>query len=206
MNDSIKIIGLCGRSGSGKGYVCSLFAKHGIPSIDTDLVYREILSHRTGGCLAELSREFGDTVHTADGYLDRKELSRIVFSDKKKLSRLNSITHKYILEETKKLIETARQEGKAAIIVDAPVLFESGFDKICDVTMCVTASDSISVERIIARDGISKEDAMMRLSHQMSVDELRKLCDAEIVNDGSRDVTAAVEALVKSIIGGSYEE
>ncbi len=207
MSETLKVIGLCGRSGSGKGFVCELFSEYGIPSIDTDKVYRDILADRSKGCLDELCREFGPSVIAEDGSLDRKALSRIVFSGSDdKLSILNEITHKYILEETEKKIEKARADKKRAVIVDAPVLFESGFDRLCDITVCVTATDDISVERITRRDCISRDDALRRLSHQKTNDELRALCDLEIVNDASLDVTAEVEKIVKDIIVGGNDE
>lgn len=198
MTDSdIKIIGLCGRSGSGKGYVSKIFASFGIPSVDTDKLYGEIVSMKDSPCLKELSREFGGDIITAEGTLNKKALSAIVFSDDKRLQKLNSITHKYILAETEKRIEELKNSGAKAVIIDAPVLFESGFHRLCDLCVCVTCGTDISVKRITQRDGIDEKSAEKRLSSQLSEKELRALCDYEIVNDDIEDPMSQVRDFIK---------
>ncbi len=204
MTEKTKVIGLCGRSGSGKGYVCDKLLKHGIPSIDTDKVYRDILSREGSECLFELILEFGEEI-AVDGVLDRRKLASIVFAEgnEDKLKRLNTISHKHILKETRLMISQYEKEGAAAVIVDAPVLFESGFDSICDITLCVTAPDSVCIQRICKRDGRSEAEARRRLASQKSVEELRGLCTFEIVNDGVSDVDAQVSAFIEKIqLGG----
>ncbi|MBQ4066436.1 MAG: dephospho-CoA kinase [Clostridia bacterium] len=203
------VIGLCGRSGSGKGYVSAVFEKHGIPAVDTDRVYRDILADKSSECLSELIAEYGGGILDRDGRLERRSLAGIVFGDKsgEKLKRLNDITHKYILEKTKDLIDKARESKKRAIIIDAPVLFESGFDKLCDLTVCVTAPDSICIKRICERDGRTESEAAKRLSSQKSADELRITCNEEIVNDGAENVESRVLEIMKKYgLGGADEE
>lgn len=201
----ILIIGLCGRSGSGKGYIGAIFNRSGIPTIDTDAVYRDIVSDKDSPCLRELSESFGKSVIAEDGSLDRKVLAGIVFSDPGKLKLLNKITHKYILCETKKLISAFAEEGTRAVIIDAPVLFESGFDKLCDFCLCVTCGTEVCVRRICERDGIGKESAVKRLSSQISEDELRSLCDYEIVNDDIADPAAQVRSFINNHINAGIE-
>ncbi len=198
MTEKTKVIGLCGRSGSGKGYVCNRFLQYGIPSIDTDKVYRDILSREGSECLFELIHEFGESI-AVDGKLDRRALASIVFAkgNEDKLRRLNEISHKHILKETRLMISQYEKEGAGAVIVDAPVLFESGFDSICDITLCVTAPDSVCIRRICERDGRSEEEAKSRLASQKSVSELREICSFEIVNDGVSDVDAQIAAFVE---------
>lgn len=206
---NIKVIGLCGRSGSGKGFVCEAFSRLGIPYIDTDKVYREIVSKKDSSCLKELSNEFGRGILDSEGALDRRALAKIVFANKaeRKLQNLNSIAHKYILEETLSIIEEFEKDGKRAVIVDAPVLFESGFDKICHITVCVIAPDEICIQRICLRDNISKEDAMARISKQIENRELLSKCDFSIVNDGITDVMSQVKFfLTEYRIGETDEE
>ena len=205
MTKSIKVIGLCGRSGSGKGYVSERFLQLGIPSIDTDKVYRDILGRDGSECLSELKNEFGEGI-IAGGKLDRRALANIVFAkgNENKLERLNSISHKHILKETLSMIEEYSKKGMGAVIVDAPVLFESGFDSICDITLCVTAPDSVCVERICKRDDRSEEEAKSRLASQKSVEELRSLCSFEIVNDGRCDIDSQIsDFLNKYSLGGT---
>lgn len=179
------IIGLCGGSGSGKGSVCKIFSEFGIPCIDTDAVYREITS-APGECLTALQNEFGIEIITESGALNRKKLASIVFSgedSKLRLERLNEITHKYILDETKRRLDNYRTMGDAAAIVDAPVLFESGFDRECDVIVLVVAERELRITRIMSRDGITRKEAEQRINSQISDDELMLRCDYMIRND-----------------------
>ena len=170
----MKVIGLCGGSGSGKGVVSSLFASRGIPNIDTDAVYRQLISG-DGPCTKALSDEFGNEIISSDGSVNRRVLANIVFSSENsdyKLKKLNSIAHKFILDQTRKKLDEFKTLGFKAAIVDAPVLFESGFDKDCDFIISVIADAKIRVERIIVRDNIDKISAEARIAKQLSNEEL----------------------------------
>ncbi len=181
------LIGLCGRSGTGKGYVCKLFAKLGIPSVDTDAVYRTMTapSATLSPCMTELVEAFGDGIRLPDNSLNRPALSAVVFGEDggEALQTLNRITHAHILRETKRLAEEYAAEGADLVIIDAPVLFESGFDAMCRFTMCVCASEETSVTRILKRDGITREAALRRLASQIPTEELIRRCDFHIENE-----------------------
>ena len=177
-------IGLTGPSGAGKGEVCSLFAKLGVPSIDTDRVYREI-AVKGSPCLDELVSFFSKDVLKEDGSLDRKKLALAVFSDREKLAALNSITHKYILKETEKRLEKLEKDGYKAAIVDAPVLFESGWDKNCDVVISVVANKDTRVKRIRLRDGITEKAALQRLNSMHNSSFYVSKSDIVIKNDST---------------------
>ena len=102
----MKIIGLCGGSGSGKGVVANLFLRYGIPGIDTDAVYHQLTSSKSP-CLDALVSEFGAEILSDDGALDRRKLSRIVFADNsssKMREKLNLISHKYVLDSTREIL------------------------------------------------------------------------------------------------------
>ena len=193
----MKIIGLCGSSGSGKGYVSMLFERYGIPAIDTDRVYRETTAKKGSDCLCELVLEFGTAILTEDGTLYRPALAEIVFSDKEKLKKLNDIAHKHIKIDTLALLEKYKSEGKGAVIIDAPVLFESGFDKMCDFTICVTAPTEKKIERILTRDQITKEQALARLASQKSDSELVSLSTYQIDNSG-KDLSLQIINVLKN--------
>ena len=186
------LVGLCGRSGSGKGYVSALFENEGIPSIDTDRVYRELTaaSDRMSPCMEELVAYFGDKIRNEDHSLNRAVLRTLVFGEENKenLRKLNEITHRHILSETERRADALADEGYPVVLIDAPVLFESGFDKFCTAVVCVTVSDELSVERIMKRDGLDRESAILRLKSQLSVEELRERSDFEIRNDTEKDV------------------
>ena len=194
-------IGLCGSSGSGKGYVCKKFKAYGVEYIDTDKVYRDIA---IGGseCVNELCAFFGDEIVSPDGSLDRRELSKRVFEgegSKERLKVLNEITHKYIRYETVRILEENESKGVIATIIDAPVLFESGFDKMCDVTVCVTAPTELKIKRILKRDNIPLEKAKARLQSQLPDSILREKCDYEIVNDDSGSLEYEIERVARSL-------
>lgn len=195
-------IGLCGATGAGKGYVCTVFKSYGVEYIDTDKVYATKIVSVGTPCLDELCMFFGKEILNYDGTLNKSVLSKKVFEGanaSQRLKVLNTITHKYIREDVVKTLEENRQGGAKATIIDAPVLFESGFDDLCDVTICVTAPSDVKLQRIILRDNITAEKAMARLKSQLPDDRLRELCDYEIINDGVADVDSQILEIVKKL-------
>ncbi len=196
------VIGLCGASGSGKGYVSSAFEKYGIESIDTDKVYSTKIVAVGSACLMELCEFFGRDILNSDGSLNKSVLSGKVFEGEnasENRKALNNITHRYIRWDVEKTIAESKEKGVKAIIIDAPVLFESKFDNLCDVTICVTAPTQIKLDRILERDGISHQRAKARLDSQLSDDKLRELCDFEIVNDGSVSIDMQIADIIKKL-------
>lgn len=180
------VIGLAGGSGSGKGVASQIFASYGFLHIDTDRVYHDLISGPSP-CLSELVSEFGGGILAQNGALDRKKLAAIVFSDRTKLDRLNSIAHRHILKKTREIINSARADGYFAVLVDAPLLFESGFDKECDLVISLLAKRDIRICRIIARDGISSEKAAARIDNQLSDGFLTERSDYIIENNGTTE-------------------
>lgn len=194
-------IGLCGSSGSGKGYVSKKFKAYGVEYIDTDKVYRDIAVDGSD-CVNELCSYFGEGILSEDGTLDRKELSRRVFEGDNAsvhLKMLNEITHKYIKIETERILKGNEEKGIVATIIDAPVLFESGFDRLCDVTVCVTAPTELKIKRILKRDNIPLEKAKARLQSQLPDEILREKCDYEIVNDDSGSLENEIIKVVEGL-------
>ncbi len=179
----MKILGLCGGSGSGKGVACSYFAELGLDIIDTDSIYHQLISKETP-CFTEIVDEFGIAVLN-NGSIDRKKLAGIVFSSKDKRLKLNSIAHKHILISVRNLIETYKKKGSIGVIVDAPLLFESGFDKECDATLCILSDDDRRISRIMMRDSLSEDKARERISAQKTNEWLAKRCDYSIENNAS---------------------
>lgn len=193
----VKIIGLTGPSGSGKGWVCSILSGAGIPSVDTDAVYHALLcppSH----CLDELRDGFGDSIIKPDGTLDRRALADIVFSDSHRLEQLNTITHKYILERTNVLLEQFAAQGFPAAVIDAPALFEAGWGDKCDLVIAVLADRETRLRRIIARDGLPREAAEQRLQAQPCDSFYTSRAKYTVLNNGDHD--AELEAELKHIM------
>ncbi len=192
------ILGLTGRSGSGKGYLSDVFARYGICSIDCDRVSRDVCAPNSP-CVKELADTFGQDIIDQNGVLQRKKLAQIAFADAKSTKKLNAITHPYILQALEAEIETCRIHGAKAVLLDAPTLFESGLNQRCDAIICVTSTDEARVERIVKRDEMTKEDALARLARQKSDAEFRRLCDYEIVNDGAKDCEAQVKIIIEQL-------
>ena len=189
-------VGLTGPSGAGKGVVASLFARYGVPSIDTDAVYHDLLIPPSA-CLDELVARFGESVLTADGRLDRKALAAVVFAagHENDLLDLNRITHRHVLDEARRQLAAYEAAGKAAVLVDAPQLYESGFDAECDYVVAVLAPRDVRLSRIVARDGLDEARAAARLDAQKDDGFFRSHADAVLVNDGR------AEALESEICG-----
>lgn len=199
------VIGLTGGSGAGKGAVCQKFRNLNIDSIDTDLTSRQVCA-KGKPCLNELVSIFGDGILLEDGSLDRRGLAAIVFADKAKLAILNKITHRYILNEVRVWLEGQRAAGRKAAIVDAPLLYESGFDKECDVIISVIADRSVRLRRIIARDGITEEAAEARLNKQGDDAFYTERADYIITNNGSTNLLdSQIDCIYKQIIGRTPE-
>ena len=180
------VLGLTGPTGAGKGAVSELFDKlYHVPSIDTDRVYHDLLIPPSD-CLDELVLAFGQSVLSPDGTLDRPMLSRIVFSDptREKQNLLNQITHKYVLNQTRKMLAEYRRNGKHAVLVDAPLLYESGFDTECDAVIAVLAPRNVRKARIIARDHLSEERATARLNMQKADEFYKERTKFLLLNDG----------------------
>ena len=186
----MKIIGLCGGSGSGKGTVAAMFSEFGFIHIDTDAVYHDITSSKSE-CLTDLCYEFGNGILNEVGALDRKKLAKIVFESEdaeKKRLKLNEIAHYHVLKATRELIKSYELKGAPVVLVDAPLLFESGFDKECEIIICVTADKDIRKSRIMLRDSISELAALQRIDSQCSDGYLIEHSDYNIVNNGTTEL------------------
>lgn len=179
------IIGLTGQTGAGKSVVSAICRGWSIPSIDTDEVYHTLLIPPSA-CLDELVTAFGSGVLRADGSLDRPALAAIVFAPDgtEKRELLNRITHRYVLEAVRATCRDMTAQGVPAVLVDAPLLYESGFDKECDRVLAVLAAPDVRLCRIMARDGLSLAAATARMQAQKP-DDFYHLADGVLYNDGN---------------------
>lgn len=185
------IIGLTGPTGAGKGTFSQIAVRaFGAEHIDTDKIARQVVEPGSAG-LAALVGYFGNGILRADGSLDRKKLAAIVFSDRRKLAALNGITHPLVEKEVEKRLADARERLCPFAVIDAPLLFESGEDKLCDVTVGILADEQTRLLRILARDGIDREAAEKRLSAAKSNEYFRERCGYILENDSDQAVFEA---------------
>ena len=178
----MKIIGLTGGSGSGKGVVGRFFSSLGCYVIDTDALYHKMISSDSA-CSRALISHFGLEISNENGGIDRSSLRDIVFSDSAALASLNKIAHSYIRSECEAIFAQQRDKGTYYVIVDAPQLFEAGMEDICDLVVGVTSDVDTRIKRIVERDGISKEKAMERIASQHDDAFFDQRCDHIIRND-----------------------
>lgn len=177
----VRVIGLTGQSGAGKSEVSSMLEKSGIVCINCDAVSRDV-TKKDAPALKAICEVFGSDILCPDGTLDRKKLGSIVFSNKEKLELLNKTIFPFIIDEIKKII--ADFSGDGVIVLDAPTLFESGCDKLCDEKVAVIADRKIRLERIMARDSLTKVDAENRMNSQLCEEFFKQNCDVIIQNNG----------------------
>ncbi len=172
------IIGITGGTGCGKTTLLELIAQMGGLVLDCDAIYHDLL--RTDrALLSAIDTRFPGVVE--NGELQRKNLGAIVFSDPAALADLNHITHNAVKNEVLRRLENA----PTLAAIDAIGLFEGGLDKLCHVTVAVTAPEEDRVRRLIAREGISEDYARSRIAAQHADAWFAQRCDYVLVNDGA---------------------
>lgn len=163
-----RIVGITGPSGSGKSLLSREIEKLGIPTIDADAVYHDMLIPPSR-CLDAIALAFGKDILSADGSLDRTVLATRVFADPEQLDLLNRTVLPIVIEEINEMISALDANGAHTVALDAPTLIESGFYKSCDMVIAVIAPISDRTERIMKRDGISLERAKARVTSQTRI-------------------------------------
>ena len=194
-----RIIGITGPSGSGKSLLCKHLADTGIHCIDADAVYHGMLLPPSR-CLDELVRVFGADLLSENGEIDRRVLSTRVFSDPLQLKLLNDTVLPIVIDEINRIIGDLISKGAQAVAIDAPTLIESGFYRSCDMIIAVLAPVEVRLERIIARDGISRERAMQRILSQKEDSFYSSVADVTIFNtNGEADFEKTAKEIAAAI-------
>lgn len=183
------IIGLTGGIASGKSTVSSLFHRHGASIVDADRIAREVVEPGRPA-LQAVVEAFGQRTLNEDGTLNRKRLGEIVFQDADKRKQLESILHpeiRRIMRE--RLNKLERDNPRGLHIADIPLLFESGLQSMVEEVVLVYVPPEVQIERLIARDNLSREQAEQRLAAQFPIERKKAMADYMIDNSGSVEQT-----------------
>ena len=195
-----KFIGLTGQTGAGKSTVSEFAEKTGCKIINADKIAREVMG-KNSECLKRLAEVFGSDIINSDGSCNRKLLAKRAFSSRENTDILNSVTHPAIISKVREYIDIYSKESDV-ILFDAPQLFESGGDRMCDEIIAVVAPVDVRLKRLISRDGISESDVLMRMNAQLDEDFFR--ANADYIIDGSKplkDVQRQFEEIMKKVMG-----
>lgn len=199
------VIGLTGPTGAGKTTVAAAFRRHGCAVVDADRIARDVVSRPQ--CRDGLRAAFGGEIFRRYGSLDRRKLAEVAFSSPENTKKLNAVTHPVIIAESEKKIAAARAGGCRAVILDAPLLFESGAGRLCDATVAVITPDASRLRRIIARDGLPEATARVRMAAQHGNGYFRARADYLFDGDAEwRFFYPAAEALLNRILGDLNEK
>lgn len=174
----MKKIGITGSIGSGKTYVSKVFESLGIPVFNADNEAKKIMSC-SFDLINSIKNEFGDDIY--DKYsLNKRKLASIVFSDSKKLKKLNSLVHPFVKQE---FLNWCKKQKSPYVIKEAAILFESNSYKELDSVICISAPKNLRIDRVRARDGFKDFEINNRIKNQFSQEEKENLSDYIIVND-----------------------
>lgn len=192
------ILGLTGKTGAGKSTVASYLKEKGCFIIDGDIVAREIVLPGQPA-LKELCDCFGEDILLADGSLDRKKLAEKAFSSPEATARLNSVTHPHIKKRFEQLASQAEGEGFSVAVIDAAALLESDCRDLCQRIIVVHAAEETRLERILLRDGITKQQALLRIRGQKDDNYYLSQADVVINNDTGNSLEAELDKLKELI-------
>jgi len=188
----MKIMGLTGGIATGKSTVSKLFRRVGIRVIDADIVYKEL--SKPGNVLYnKIIGAFTSAIVGPDYLIDWKHLGQIVYNDDVLRQKLNDLTHPAVKKEILAQVEKLRQANEHYVVLEVPLLFESGFDSLCDLTIVVKTNPKVQLSRLMTRDLIDKETAQKKIAAQMPLDE--KCKRATYVIDNSTDLNKTEKQL-----------
>lgn len=193
--DSI-LIGLTGGIASGKSTVSNLLAKAGLPIVDADKVARNVVSPGTEG-LTQLADHFGKEIISKTGDLDRQKLAAIVFADPSQRHVLNQLLQPRIKSEIYAKVNHLFAAGARIVVIDVPLLFETGYASDCDRIVVVNVRPEIQLKRLMQRNGYSESQAKRRIQAQMPLPEKVSRADYVIDNNGDR---VALQKSVKDFL------
>lgn len=186
------VIGLTGGIGTGKSEVASLLQSFGAEVINADQVGHEAYTPNSESW-REVVNTFGEEILQPDGQIDRGRLGAIVFSNPQQLDKLNAIMHPRMAKMVGDKIKVFRDKGAPAVVVEAAVLFEAGWDSLVDEVWTTDSPVELVIERLQARNGMSEEEVRRRINSQM--DRVERIERSDLVVDNSGDVAGLGETV-----------
>jgi dephospho-CoA kinase len=186
----MEIVGLTGGIASGKSTVAKMLRASGVVVIDADQLARDVVMPGTDG-LAQIVATFGREILDENGALDRKRLGAIIFADADKRRTLNAIVHPKVAERFQQLTSALDAEGVARVVYEVPLLFENGLDRLMNASILVVVPPEVQVARLMARDQISRADALLRIGAQMPLADKVARATVVVDNAGSIEETRA---------------
>ena len=175
-------IGITGGIGSGKSTVCNIFKLLGVPVFEADLVAKTLINSNAEIRNA-LIQFFGKEIYSSDSKINRKMLANLIFNDDLLMEKVNRLVHPAVRNE---YLNWIKQQNSVYIIHEAAILFESGFYKMMDYTILVSAPEEMRINRVSGRDNITPEMVKSRMLKQWTDEEKRKLASFELVNDNKK--------------------
>ncbi|QKE75367.1 dephospho-CoA kinase [Arthrobacter citreus] len=195
-----KIFGLTGSIASGKSTVSNFLKQLNVPIVDADVIAKEVVE--IGQPAYEMIKEaFGSEILLESGEINRPLLGSIIFNNKEKRLQLNGIVHPEVRREMKKQADRYINQGEPLVILDIPLLYEGNSIELVEKVIVVTVSEENQLKRLMERNGLSKEDALLRIGSQIPVKEKADRADYVIDNNGDlEDTKRQVKDLLNKII------
>lgn len=169
------IIGLTGGIASGKSTVANMMKNWGITVIDADVESR-LAVEKGEEAYDHIVNHFSKNILLEDGSIDRAKLGEIIFNNKEERMRLNEIVHPAVRKRMLQKKENASNKGESMIIMDIPLLFESGFTQLVDKTLLIFVDEDIQLQRLMERNHFSRDEALARIQSQMPLLEKKEAC------------------------------
>ena len=196
------VIGLTGGIATGKSTTATMIRDRGIPLHDADAAVHDMMM--AGGlATGPVAAAFGDEMLMADGAVDRQRLGRAVFADGVLRKQLEAIIHPLVAADRDRFLKTHREAGTPLVVLDIPLLFETGGDAVCDFVILCSIPDEVQRERAMARDGMTETKLDAILASQMPLAEKRARADAEIDTGSGLD---KAKAMLDSILDGPVQQ
>ncbi len=191
----VQIVGITGGIGSGKSTDCSVFKILGVPVFEADTEAKKLINTnsvlKTG--LIDL---FGRDIYTPDGTINRNKLAGIIFNDEVQLTKVNELIHPVVRAEFK---NWAEKQTAPYVLHEAAILFESGFYKMMDFTILVSAPEEIRINRVTSRDNSTAAEVKERINKQWPDEQKRKLATVEIINDNKELILPQIIKIDKQL-------